>query len=87
MVLSRQFGADAGKECDRFLRESYIDAEPVALDHAILARDAFLDFGNGRQPAGLNFGDCLSYALAKAYREPLLLKGNDFSKTDLLSAA
>jgi ribonuclease VapC len=49
----------------------------------MLARQAYADFGEGRHPAGLNFGDCFSYALAIASGEPLLFKGNDFSKTDV----
>jgi ribonuclease VapC len=57
--------------------------EPVTLDHGELARQAFLDFGKGRHKAALNYGDCFSYALAKAAGEPLLFKGNDFSQTDI----
>lgn len=52
-----------------------------------IARDAFLRYGKGRHPAGLNPGDCAAYALAKARGLPLLFKGNDFSKTDLIAAA
>jgi ribonuclease VapC len=51
-----------------------------------LARQAFLDFGKGRHKAALNFGDCFSYALAKATGEPLLFKGDDFSRTDIRAA-
>lgn len=51
------------------------------------AREAFLRYGKGRHPAGLNLGDCASYALAKARSLPLLFKGNDFPKTDLMAAA
>ena len=47
------------------------------------AQAAYLRFGKGRHPAGLNFGDCMSYALAQASGEPLLFKGNDFSQTDI----
>jgi len=55
-------------------------------DHARLAIDAFRRFGKGRHPAGLTFGACLSYALACATGEPLLLKGDDFSRTDVARA-
>ncbi len=55
-------------------------------EQAHIARQAFTDFGKGRHPAGLNYGDCFSYALAKASGEPLLFKGNDFKKTDITSA-
>lgn len=55
---------------------------PVTVAQSRLARDANLSFGR-RHPAKLNFGDCLTYALAKSSSEPLLFKGNDFGKTDL----
>jgi ribonuclease VapC len=51
-----------------------------------IARRAFRKYGKGRHPAGLNFGDCIAYALAKDMDEPLLFKGGDFSKTDIISA-
>ncbi len=53
---------------------------------AYLAREAFACYGKGRAPAGLNFGDCCSYALARATDKPLLFKGSDFSQTDVKSA-
>jgi ribonuclease VapC len=60
----------------------------VAFDEtqAELAREGFRRFGKGRHPAGLNFGDCFAYALAKALDVPLLFKGDDFAKTDLTRA-
>ncbi|MBI3182392.1 MAG: type II toxin-antitoxin system VapC family toxin [Myxococcales bacterium] len=66
-----------------------IGAEVVPFDEiqAELAREGFEKFGKGRHPAGLNFGDCFSYALAKALDEPLLFKGDDFSKTDVALAS
>jgi ribonuclease VapC len=62
--------------------------ETVALgpEHLDLAIDAFRRFGKGRHPAGLNFGDCFAYALAKAAGEPLLFKGDDFARTDVAAA-
>src|SRR3546814_4124806 len=72
---------------EAFFRRAGITIEPVTLDHGELARQAFLDFGKGRHKAGLNFGDCFSYALAKATDEPLLFKGNDFALTDIEAAA
>jgi len=51
---------------------------------ASAAREAFRQFGKGRHPGGLNFGDCFAYALAKCRAEPLLFKGGDFSLTDML---
>lgn len=68
---------------DRFLQGSEIRIEPVTEQDALFARDAFLRFGKGRHPAGLNFGDCFSYALAQRLREPLLYKGEDFTWTDV----
>ena len=57
--------------------------EPEQIEVAI---DAFRRFGKGRHPAALNFGDCFSYALAKMTGEPLLFKGDDFSRTDIKRA-
>ncbi len=83
MVVEAQLGPSGGRQCDLFLNRAGIIIEPVTIEHGYLARQAFLDFGKGRHPAGLNFGDCFAYALAKAANEPLLFKGKDFSKTDL----
>jgi ribonuclease VapC len=55
-----------------------VDVEPTEV-----ARTAFRKFGKGRHAANLNFGDCFSYALAKATGFPLLFKGNGFSQTDV----
>ena len=55
--------------------------------HARSAAEAFARYGKGRHPAGLNFGDCMSYALAKSLDAPLLYKGEDFARTDIRSAA
>jgi ribonuclease VapC len=87
MVLERQLGVEAGRQVDALSRRVGIVVEPVTVDQAHLARQAFLDFGKGRHKAGLNLGDCFAYALAKATGEPLLFKGNDFSLTDIDSAA
>jgi len=86
IVLEGQIGSDAVHQCDMFLRRAGIIIEPVTLEQAYVARQAFHDFGKGRHPAGLNFGDCFAYALAKVTGEPLLFKGEDFKKTDLVSA-
>jgi ribonuclease VapC len=71
------------RAAEAFFRRAGIIVEPVTIEHGELARQAFLDFGKGRHKAGLNFGDCFAYALAKATGEPLLFKGNDFSQTDI----
>jgi ribonuclease VapC len=85
IVVEAQIGADAGRQCDIFFRRAGIIIEPVTVEQAHLARQVFLDFGKGRHPAGLNFGDCFSYALAKVTGEPLLFKGEDFKRTDISS--
>lgn len=86
MVVEKQLGADASRQVESFLRRSSIVLEPVTVEQAYLARQAFLDYGKGRHPAGLNFGDCFSYSLAKALDQPLLFKGEDFNRTDVRSA-
>ncbi len=65
-----------------------MELEVVAHTEALarVASEAFLRFGKGRHPARLNFGDCASYALAKSLRIPLLFKGADFAKTDIVPA-
>ena len=86
MVLEGQFGAELVRQCDALFRRIGIVIEPVTVEQAHLARQAFHDFGKGRHPAALNFGDCFAYALAKVTGEPLLFKGNDFKRTDIVSA-
>lgn len=86
MVVENQLGSEGSRQCDAFFRRAQILIEPVTVEHAWLARQAFLDFGKGRHPAGLNFGDCFAYALARAFSEPLLFKGSDFRRTDISAA-
>ena len=87
MVIENQLGSLGMRQAEAFFRRAGIVIEPVTLDHGELARQAFLDFGKGRHKASLNYGDCFSYALAKATGEPLLFKGNDFSQTDIEPAS
>ena len=68
------------------MSKASISVLPVDVDQAHLARQAFRQYGKGRHPAGLNFGDCISYALAKSLAQPLLYKGQDFSQTDIQAA-
>lgn len=86
VVIDRQRGAAAGRQFDALVARANITVEPVTRQQADIARQAYLDFGKGSHPAGLNFGDCFSYALAKHLREPLLFKGDDFAQTDVVSA-
>lgn len=87
MVLERLAKPDTVRQAEAFLRVAGVVVEPVTLQQGLLARQAFYDFGRGRHRAKLNFGDCFPYALAKALNEPLLFKGNDFSRTDVRVAA
>jgi len=78
---------DAGaRQFDALFRKTGMVIEPVTEEQAHAARQAYSDFGKGRHPAGLNFGDCFSYALAKTTGEALLFKGEDFKKTGIASA-
>jgi ribonuclease VapC len=86
MVIESQLGSEGMRQAEAFFRRAGIVVEPVTIEQGELARQAFLDFGKGRHKAGLNFGDCFSYALAKATGEPLLFKGADFSQTDIKAA-
>ena len=84
IVVESRFGAEGVRALDRFLELGDIEVVQVDVQQARCAREAFTRFGKGRHPAGLNFGDCFSYALAKVMSEPLLFKGDDFAKTDAL---
>jgi ribonuclease VapC len=77
----------ASRMLDDLLENSRIEVEPVTAEQARIARQAYRDYGRGSgHRAGLNFGDCFSYALARVKREPLLYKGDDFVYTDVRSA-
>jgi ribonuclease VapC len=83
IVIDNQAGPSAGRRLDAFIERARIGIEPVTEQQVRIARQAYLDFGRGNHPAGLNFGDCFAYALAKATGEPLLFKGADFEQTDV----
>ena len=83
VVIDSGKDAIASRRFDDFFRASGIVIETVTPRQAEIARHAYRDFGKGRHKAGLNFGDCFSYALAKEMDEPLLFKGKDFSRTDV----
>ena len=85
MVLAREARMTTPARAELFLHQSGIQIEPVNIEQGQIARQAFLDFGKGRHKAGLNFGDCFSYALAKSTGAPLLFKGNDFRYTDIVA--
>ena len=77
----------ASRCLDDLVRDAGLIVEPVTEAQVRIARAAYRDFGKGSgHPAGLNFGDCFAYALARERGEPLLFKGNDFNHTDVASA-
>lgn len=87
MVLAgRSHGKMAWEPLNALLIRAKVAVIPFDMEQASLARAAFLKYGKGRHPAALNFGDCAAYALAKSKNLPLLYKGNDFAKTDILGA-
>ena len=82
IVLDSQRDPVISRALDELIDEAGFIIEPVTERQARLARQAYVDFGKGSgHAAGLNFGDCLSYALAVDVREPLLWKGDDFGHT------
>jgi ribonuclease VapC len=83
MVVIGRKGEAAGAGIERFLLRSGIEIVPFTPAAARVAAAAFVRYGKGRHPAGLNFGDCISYALAKTELMPLLFKGDDFRLTDI----
>jgi ribonuclease VapC len=86
MVLSRRFPADPRPALTRDLKAINAQIVPVTETHSEIAIQAFIRYGKGRHPARLNFGDCLSYAVASLAGIPLLYTGDDFSKTDIEAA-
>lgn len=83
VVVEARFGAAGLRHLDRLVARAEIELVAVDREQAELAREAFSRFGKGRHRAGLNYGDCFSYALARVLGEPLLCKGDDFRHTDL----
>jgi ribonuclease VapC len=86
IVLEAKSGEAAGEQLDLFLARAATKVESVTAEHIQIARKAWRLYGKGRgHSAALNFGDCFSYALAKACGEELLFKGEDFGQTDVNS--
>ena len=83
IVADGQADRRTGRQLDALVANFRLRIAPVTEDQVRIARQAYLDFGRGNHPAGLNFGDCFAYALAKATGEPLLFKGDDFARTDI----
>jgi ribonuclease VapC len=83
LVLSNRLGHAGKTLLARFLQEAEVQVVEFTADHWTVAADAFLAYGKGRHRAGLDLGDCMTYAVAKLAGEPLLCLGNDFPATDL----
>jgi ribonuclease VapC len=79
-------GESGYRQFQQFLERLAVEVIPCDAMGAEIAFRAWQRYGKGRYPAGLNYGDCFAYALAKQRGEPLLFKGEDFSKTDIQSA-
>lgn len=86
LVIEARRGEAGGRELDLLVHRAGIATVPVDAEQVEIARRAWRRFGRGRHKAGLNFGDCLAYALAASSGEPLLFKGEDFARTDITPA-
>ena len=86
IVIDNRDAPEQMVDLDLFLAEAGVEIVPVTMGQARIARDAYRRVGKGNHQAGLNFGDCFAYALAKERDLPLLFKGDDFARTDLRSA-
>lgn len=86
MVIEARLGEAGGAEFDLWLHKADIEIVAIDAELADQARRAWRQYGKGRHPAALNYGDCFSYALAARTGEPLLFKGHDFSQTNIQAA-
>ena len=86
IVVQSKLGDDGLTDLDELLATAGVRCVAVDLAQVHAARDAFARYGKGRNAAGLNFGDCFAYALAKVAGVPLLFKGDDFAQTDVVVA-
>ena len=86
IVVESRTGPLGGDQLDALIERAGIEVVPISAEQATIARRAWRRFGKGRHAAGLNLGDCLAYALAESTREPLLFKGDDFTRTDIEAA-
>jgi ribonuclease VapC len=86
VVMGRSDGEGGIAALSRFVRDLEIVVVPFDETHAEVATEAFVGFGKGRHPAGLNYGDCMTYATARRAGRPLLFIGDDFAQTDIEAA-
>ena len=83
IVIEAKKGEAGGRELDQLMHRASVEIVPMNAEQVEMAREAWRKYGKGHHPAGLNIGDCCSYALSKYSGEPLLFKGDDFAKTDI----
>ena len=83
LVVESELDEAGSRELDLLLLKAAIETVPFNAEQLAIARDAWRRYGKGRHTAGLNYGDCFSYALSQATGEALLFKGGDFSQTDI----
>ncbi len=86
IVVEAKQGPAAADDLRALLTHLGVETVPVDESQAVAAVTAWRRFGKGRHPAGLNLGDCFSYALARTTGSSLLYKGGDFGQTDVPSA-
>ena len=86
MLIGRSGDRTTWIELDALIARAGMQIVAQDTEQAIAARQAFLEYGKGRHPAGLNLGDCAAYGLAKSHNLPLLFKERNFLKTDLAAA-
>lgn len=83
IVLTSRHGLIARTVFDRLRTEINLSVQPFTAEHVAVAHRAYVQYGKGRHPAALDYGDTLAYATAKLAHEPLIAVGNDFAQTDL----
>jgi ribonuclease VapC len=87
IIAQARKGDAGGRALDLLMLKLGIEVVAMTPRQAEIGRRAFRQFGKGQSKAGLNYGDCIAYALAKDAGEPLLFKGDDFARTDIPAAA
>ena len=83
LVSESELGDQGSRELDLLLLKAGVEVVAFNEEQLQVARHAFREYSKERHPAGLDFGDCFSYALSRTSDEPLLFKGNDFGRTDV----
>jgi ribonuclease VapC len=86
IVVEARKGEAGGRELDLLLHRIGLEPVPFTSSRGEVAREALRRFGSGKHPVNLNIGDCCAYALSRVSGEPLLYKGDDFTKTDVSRA-